>query len=42
MERDELELMEGVRRIREGGGLPSLAHPVRLPERDRASLEKLF
>jgi len=42
VERDEPELVEGVRRIREGGGLPSLAHPVRLPERDRASLEKLL
>jgi predicted metal-dependent phosphoesterase TrpH len=34
--------VEGVRRIREGGGMPSLAHPVRLPGRDRASLEKLL
>jgi predicted metal-dependent phosphoesterase TrpH len=42
VERDEPELVEGVRRIREGGGLPSLAHPVRLPQRDRASLEKLL
>jgi predicted metal-dependent phosphoesterase TrpH len=31
-----------VRRIRDGGGLPSLAHPVRLPVRDRASLEALL
>ena len=31
-----------MRRIREGGGLPSLAHPVRLPQRDRASIEKLL
>jgi hypothetical protein len=31
-----------VRQIREGGGMPSLAHPVRLPERDRESLEKLL
>jgi predicted metal-dependent phosphoesterase TrpH len=42
VERDEPELVEGVRRIREGGGMPSLAHPVRLPERDRVSLEKLL
>ncbi|MGA2738200.1 MAG: PHP domain-containing protein [Bryobacteraceae bacterium] len=42
VERDEPELTEGVRRIREGGGLPSLAHPVRLPVRDRVSLEKLL
>jgi predicted metal-dependent phosphoesterase TrpH len=42
VERDEPELVEGVRRIREGGGMPSLAHPVRLPGRDRASLEKLL
>ncbi|HUK18942.1 MAG TPA: PHP domain-containing protein [Bryobacteraceae bacterium] len=42
VERDEPELVEGVRKIREGGGMPSLAHPVRLPQRDRASLEKLL
>jgi len=42
VEREEPELVEGVRRIREGGGMPSLAHPVRLPERDRTSLEKLL
>jgi predicted metal-dependent phosphoesterase TrpH len=42
VEREEPELVEGVRKIREGGGMPSLAHPVRLPERDRASLEKLL
>ena len=42
VEREEPELVEGVRSIREGGGMPSLAHPVRLPQRDRASLEKLL
>jgi predicted metal-dependent phosphoesterase TrpH len=42
VEREEPELVEGVRRIRDGGGLPSLAHPVRLPVRDRASLEALL
>jgi len=34
--------VEGVRRIREGGGLPSLAHPVRLRQRDRDSLAALL
>jgi hypothetical protein len=42
VERDEPDLVEGVRQIRAGGGMPSLAHPVRLPSRDRASLEKLL
>jgi len=42
VEREEPQLMEAVRKVREGGGLPSLAHPVRLPERDRASLEQLL
>ena len=42
VEREEPELVEGVRRIREGGGLPSLAHPVRLPQRDRDSLAALL
>jgi hypothetical protein len=42
VEREEPELVDGVRHIREGGGLPSLAHPVRLPMRDRASLEALL
>ena len=27
VEREEPELVEGVRHIRDGGGLPSLAHP---------------
>ena len=30
VERDEPSLEEGVERIRDGGGIPSLAHPVRL------------
>jgi predicted metal-dependent phosphoesterase TrpH len=38
VERDEPSLEEGIRRIREGGGLASLAHPVRLPQRDEAFL----
>jgi predicted metal-dependent phosphoesterase TrpH len=42
VERDEPELAEGVRRIRQGGGLPSLAHPVRLPQHDRVSIGKLL
>jgi 3',5'-nucleoside bisphosphate phosphatase len=42
VEREEPELVEGVRRIREGGGLPSLAHPVRLPQHDRSSLAALL
>jgi hypothetical protein len=35
-------LADNAWRIRDGGGLPSLAHPVRLPVRDRASLEALL
>jgi predicted metal-dependent phosphoesterase TrpH len=42
VEREEPELVEGVRRIREGGGLPSLAHPVRIPQQDRDSLAALL
>lgn len=33
VDRDEPTLEEGIRRIREAGGLASLAHPVRLPQR---------
>jgi predicted metal-dependent phosphoesterase TrpH len=40
VERDEPTLSEGIRRIREGGGLASLAHPVRLPQRG-VELERL-
>jgi len=42
VEREEPRLVEGIRRIAEGGGLPSLAHPVRLPQEDRASLAALL
>jgi hypothetical protein len=42
VEREEPALVEGVRKIREGGGLPSLAHPVRLARRDPLSLEVLL
>lgn len=40
VERDEPTLEEGIRRIKEGGGMASLAHPVRLPQRG-ADLERL-
>ena len=40
VERDEPTLTEGIRRIQQGGGLASLAHPVRLPQRGPA-LEQL-
>jgi predicted metal-dependent phosphoesterase TrpH len=33
VERDEPTVEEGIRRIKEGGGIASLAHPVRLPQR---------
>ena len=33
VERDEPTLEEGIRRITESGGMASLAHPVRLPQR---------
>lgn len=33
VDRDEPALEEGIRRIKESGGLASLAHPVRLPQR---------
>jgi predicted metal-dependent phosphoesterase TrpH len=42
VERDEPTLPEGIRRIAKGGGLPSLAHPVRLPYNTPASLEALL
>lgn len=40
VERDEPALDEGIRRIKDSGGLASLAHPVRLPQRG-ADLERL-
>ena len=40
VERDEPTLDEGIRRIRDGGGIAALAHPVRLPQRGR-DLERL-
>jgi 3',5'-nucleoside bisphosphate phosphatase len=42
VEREEPTLMEGIQRVRAAGGLPALAHPVRLPRRDRESLETLL
>ena len=35
VERDEPALEEGIRRIKDGGGLAALAHPVRLPQRGK-------
>jgi predicted metal-dependent phosphoesterase TrpH len=40
VERDEPSLEEGIQRIRDGGGIPSLAHPVRL-RRSGAELAEL-
>lgn len=40
VERDEPTLDEGIRRINDGGGIASLAHPVRLPQRG-PDLERL-
>ncbi len=40
VERDEPALEEGIRRIRDGGGIAALAHPVRLPQRG-PELERL-
>ena len=43
VERDEPSLFEGVKRVSEGGGLPVLAHPVRLlGGRDRTKLAVLL
>ncbi|MGE5570526.1 MAG: PHP domain-containing protein [Rhodospirillales bacterium] len=41
VEREEPSVAEGIQRILEGGGLPSLAHPVRL-SRDGATVEKMI
>jgi predicted metal-dependent phosphoesterase TrpH len=40
VERDEPSVAEGIERIVDGGGLPSLAHPVRIT-RDAAALRKV-
>jgi hypothetical protein len=41
VQRDEPPLEEGIKRIREGGGFASLAHPVRLPQ-ENGELEDLI
>ncbi len=41
VDRDEPDLTEGIRRIHQGGGLPSLAHPMRI-SRNPEQLEKLI
>jgi len=41
VEREEPSVAEGIQRILEGGGLPSIAHPVRL-SRDSAAVEKMI
>ncbi|MGC9970605.1 MAG: PHP domain-containing protein [Bryobacteraceae bacterium] len=41
VERDEPALAEGIRRIREAGGLPSVAHPIRLA-RHAGAVERLI
>lgn len=40
VDRDEPTVEEGIRRIKEGGGIASLAHPTRLPQRG-PELERL-
>jgi predicted metal-dependent phosphoesterase TrpH len=40
VERDEPALDEGIRRIKESGGMASFAHPIRLPQRG-ADLERM-
>jgi predicted metal-dependent phosphoesterase TrpH len=42
VEREEPTVIEGIRRVRAAGGLPALAHPVRLPQNHRASLESFL
>lgn len=41
VEREEPGLAEGIRRILEAGGLPSLAHPLRLGKRTPEAMDKL-
>jgi 3',5'-nucleoside bisphosphate phosphatase len=40
--REEPLLAEGIQRIREGGGISSLAHPIRLGKRDHVEEEQLI
>ena len=42
VDRDEPSLQEGIRRIHEGGGISSLAHPIRLGKRDHTEEESLI
>jgi predicted metal-dependent phosphoesterase TrpH len=42
VEREEPSVEEAIRRINEGGGLSTVAHPVRLGKRDHAEEEKLL
>jgi predicted metal-dependent phosphoesterase TrpH len=42
VDRDEPSFSEGVQRIRDGGGITSLAHPIRLGKRDYAEEEQLI
>jgi len=42
VEREEPGLEEAIRRIRDAGGIPSLAHPIRLGKRDQAEEERLI
>jgi predicted metal-dependent phosphoesterase TrpH len=41
VEREEPGLAEGIRRVLEAGGLPSLAHPLRLGKHTREAMDKL-
>ncbi len=42
VEREEPTLIEAIQRVRAAGGLPALAHPARLPRRDRESLTAML
>lgn len=42
VDREEPKLVDAIRHVAEGGGLPSLAHPIRLPHNDRAPLQTLL
>jgi 3',5'-nucleoside bisphosphate phosphatase len=42
VDREEPKLVDAIRHVAEAGGLPSLAHPVRLPHNDRESLQTLL
>jgi len=42
VEREEVSLAEGIRRIAEAGGMPSLAHPIRIANKSISELEQLI